>query len=488
MPYVIQSEKEKEQQTSQNGEPLFQPISGPQAPLTSGQGGQQAGSGQPSSSGNFTNFQKYVQKNQGQNAPNIAGDIQAQGQTARNTFGNIKTGSQAAVENNRVAQEDKDYAQKFFRGGNQVLPTGQNAYYEGKAQDRMAPTDFTENDKNKWKGLVSKQATGPKNYLEAQTQFGNTFDTELNQYRDNSNLLNTEAGQRQLLDKKLGSTRGVGAKDLDYALFRGDAGQKSLIEQEREAAKRFLDGLDTERLTIDNDLIKNFGDRELFRELANNEINTQAGLQKNRLQEQVDRINASEEANKLNAATMANPVVMQRKAINDKMVKYYEDLIAKGGLEWEIGMPQGEPIAYNGSLTPEEMGFVNQYNNNLLIPKDEVLARYGSYKDGDVANLGNVDRETGNFYNTLADIGGLQQVDVSEKDRKAGKYDYDYAGLINFLDTIRGDVNNELGPRNPITGIVPTINGPALSNRPALTPTNKFLDFVRNLAWQGGEQ
>lgn len=201
----------------------------------------------PATSGQYTNFNNYMQANQnsGQRLSNLlSSNVQQQGQAVKNTTDTSQDVTTAIGAENKRISDDLGKVQGAVQNGqngdysgfNQFLDYSQNNTPQGgatttaqagqAAQPNTNPTYAGLN--NNIQQLVSGQTQGAALGQQANNIF-NTAQNQLAGVQTNQSLGQTESGRQQLLQNMLGQggTYGQGNNLLDQALISGNNGNLS---------------------------------------------------------------------------------------------------------------------------------------------------------------------------------------------------------------------------------------------------------------------
>ncbi len=188
-----------EQDDDQNGGGGFQ-VSAPGAPQGAPQAGPQAGAQpKPEKTGsNFTNIDKYVQANKGQNfGSEVVGKVQGDVNKAQGS----------------MQQAADSFGQKV---------NANQAY--GKEQVDQALNDPSKANAAQFQAGIDQQYKGPKALAESQDDY-NKFTGDTSKAQTAAGQLSSESGRFGLLDNYFGRQNyGFGQKSLDNALFQAQPG------------------------------------------------------------------------------------------------------------------------------------------------------------------------------------------------------------------------------------------------------------------------
>jgi hypothetical protein len=238
--FAPEDEEKDQQAQQQNGGSTSAPTVNPtvtngQSATTSGGGGVSG----PSSSGRFTNLQKYIKANadfkqdQGGLAGSISNNIQ---QSADQTKGQIDQAAQAFKNQANTAQ------------ASYVQPTQPNQ--PSLLQKATAdPTAFLQNQQDVAALNAQRDAayTGPNSLqdLEGKQNLGN-LNTNVQNVKSQAEQTGTEAGRFNLLRQMFGKpSYTTGAQRLDNLVLQGNQDQAQKLQQTRQIGNQAARALDT---------------------------------------------------------------------------------------------------------------------------------------------------------------------------------------------------------------------------------------------------
>lgn len=243
MAYLVE-DKDQEQQAQQNASPpganpnnqdILSSGGGVISPTGSASGAQPIGPASnnpaPTSSGSFTNLQKYLDQNQDQGKPiadKVTGVVQQQASDARGFAQNAANQFQSEV-NQQIPQLDQGLLQNITPSG----PAGQHTQ-PTQNPDFIAANNLTDDQKAAIKAARTGVYQGP-NTIEDTGLLADATQ-KANEAKQSADLSATEPGRFTLLQKAIGTPNYThGQQRLDQALLETNPEAESSLENLRSS-------------------------------------------------------------------------------------------------------------------------------------------------------------------------------------------------------------------------------------------------------------
>lgn len=426
-----------------------------------------------SSSGQFTNLQKYVDANK--NRVQLGSQIQNQRQGIEQNNQDIQNKVNQTIQDNTVDNTKvQDFTNFFDQKSSNPKNTQASQYqtliqYPDKAKANTVTKlgsgeAYDDNSKNQVeyaKDILNKQYSGVSDYNQAQDEINKNYGSDLQKYNQNVELTKTDAGQRQLLDNQFGSGKSSGVKDLNFSVFNQDSNQQNLLREEQnnqnalaEFNKQMQEASNINLANTRNNLINSQNQMR-----ATAQANADA-FYKN-LSELLTKAQGIQTAN---AANYKDPTKnMFYKADNLNRAKEYQAFVGKAfnndingdGL---VGMNRTNGYLGGGTANAYDfyaaLGDTNKLGLGMDVNLNPETAKYlklnkdatdkfATLDTGDFLGINNIDPAQAKYYNDLANLLGLNTITgVTDEQARLGAMGYNSQGQTNYRNDIIKEIND----------------------------------------------